>query len=417
MRVYLESLGCRLNAAEIETLARQFAGAGHDVVQQPRGADVIVLNSCAVTSQASRSSRHRIRALHRDSPDAKIAVLGCWATEDLARARRLAGVRWVIPNVEKSAAVTEILGMATTTARWAPGRWGHTRAFLGVQDGCDEACTYCVTRILRGPAKSRPLAEVVATVQELVASGAQEIVLTGVCLGAYGQDRGIDHELAALVRAILHETGVSRLRLSSIEPWDITPELLDLWQDGRLCRQLHMPLQSGSDVILKRMGRRITVSGFLALVTAARAVQPEMALTTDLIAGFPGETEADFAETIAVVKEVGFSRLHVFPYSQRAGTAAMRLPDQVPKAIRKARAGRLRDLGQALAAVYQARFAGAVLPVLWEQRAGDDDRRRGLTDNYLAVVSRDSRARFNTITATKMVAVDGDVLIGEVVDG
>lgn len=417
MRVYLESLGCRLNAAEIETLARQFAGAGHRVVTQAEGADLIVLNSCAVTARASRRSRHRIRALHRDSPSADIAVVGCWATEDVARARRLPGVRWALPNVEKHTAVVKILGEGAPAAAWAPGRWGHTRAFLGVQDGCDHACTYCVTQVLRGAARSQPLTKAVREVQELVASGAQEVVLTGVCLGAYGKDQGWDDGLTILVRTILSDTDVPRLRLSSIEPWDVTPALLELWRDHRLCRQLHLPLQSGSDAVLKRMGRRITVSDCLSLVEAARAVRPQMAVTTDLIAGFPGETEDDFDMTLALVERVGFARLHVFPYSHRAGTAAIRLPDQVPKGVRKARARRLRELGHRLAAAYRERFVGAVLPVLWEQRASVHDAWHGLTDNYLAVTTRDPAAHFNTITPTRMIGSKGNMLIGEVVGG
>jgi threonylcarbamoyladenosine tRNA methylthiotransferase MtaB len=422
MRVYLTSLGCRLNAAEIETLARQFAGAGHEVIPQPQGADLIVLNSCAVTAQASRTSRHTIRALHRESPEAQIAVLGCWATEDIARAHRLPGVRWVVPNVDKMAAVTAILGdrpapASWAPAPWAPAHWGHTRAFLGVQDGCDHSCTYCVTRILRGPARSRPLTDVVRAANDLVASGAQEVVLTGVCLGSYGQDRALEGGLATLVRAILEETEVPRLRLSSIEPWDVTPALLDLWHDDRLCRQLHLPLQSGSDAVLKRMGRRITVADYLALVEHARAIRPDMAVTTDLIAGFPGETVADFTATCAVVEDVGFSRLHVFRYSARAGTAARRMPDQLPKAVRKARARQLRELGRELASAYQARFIGAVLPVLWERWDPAAKARRGYTDNYLAVETRDTRDWFNTITPTRIIARKGHVLVGEIVDG
>ncbi|MGC9523666.1 MAG: MiaB/RimO family radical SAM methylthiotransferase, partial [Anaerolineae bacterium] len=318
MRVYLESLGCRLNAAEIENLAREFAGAGLEVVDAPDQADLIVLNSCAVTVQAARRSRHRLRALHRERPSADLAVTGCWATEDVERARRVGGVRWVVPNPDKARTVAKIVGHDSERAPWAPGRWGHTRAFLGVQDGCDHACTYCVTRLLRGPARSRPLAETVAEVQALVAQGAQEVVLTGVSLGSYGHDQAPSVTLADLVDAILTDTDLPRLRLSSIEPWDVDERLLSLWTHPRLCRQLHLPLQSGSDAVLKRMGRRITTDAFEQLVRRAREVAPGIAITTDLIAGFPGETEGDFARTLDYVEAIGFARLHVFRYSERA---------------------------------------------------------------------------------------------------
>ncbi|MGC9348359.1 MAG: tRNA (N(6)-L-threonylcarbamoyladenosine(37)-C(2))-methylthiotransferase MtaB, partial [Anaerolineae bacterium] len=394
MRVYLESLGCRLNAAEIEALARGFAGGGHTVVDDPSGADVIVLNSCAVTAQAARRTRHRLRALHRSGPAADIAVTGCWATEDLDRAARFPGVRWVVPNVDKTAAVAEITGHETAPAPWSPGRWGHTRAFLGVQDGCDHACTYCVTRILRGPARSRPIGASLAAVKSLVAGGAQEVVLTGVSLGSYGQDLGLEHGLAHLVSAILDETDLARLRLSSVEPWDVDDELFQCWSSSRLCRQLHLPLQSGSNAVLKRMGRPIRVETFRALVSAVREIVPEIAITTDLIAGFPGETEEDFAQTLAFVEEIGFPRLHVFPYSERAGTSALRLEGRVPQPLRKARARKLRGLGRRLAADYRARFIGEVLPVLWE-RADDEGVWMGWTDNYLSVRAASDHDLYN----------------------
>ena len=415
MRIYLESLGCRLNAAEIEVLARQFAGAGHSIVTQPAVADIIVLNSCAVTAQASRKSRHRISTLHRESPAADVAVVGCWATEDVARAQRLEGVRWVVPNVDKAQAVTEILGQTSVRAPWSPGRWGHTRAFLGVQDGCDHACTYCITRVLRGPARSRPLHDAVAEVQRFVAQGAQEVILTGVSLGAYGQDLEFEADLAQLVTAILRDTDLPRLRLSSIEPWDVTPDFLALWQDSRLCRQLHLPLQSGSSAVLKRMGRRITVAEFASLVETAYAICPDMAITTDIIAGFPGETETDFSRTMTMAEEMRFARIHVFPYSERAGTAAVRLPDPVARAVRKERARQLRDLGDRLAAAYRSRFVGRVLPVLWEQRTEGGDR-FGLTDNYLKVRTRDARDLYNRIAPARMAEGAGDVLVAEVLD-
>ncbi len=412
--MYLESLGCRLNAAELERLARDFAGAGCTVVDGPEDADIVLLNTCAVTAQAARKSRQRVRALRRQSADARLAVIGCWATEDEARAEGFRGVAWVIPNAEKQRAVEIITGRVAEPAVWSPGRWGHTRAFLGVQDGCDHACTYCITRILRGPARSRPLAEALADVQALVAQGAREVVLSGVCLGAYGRDLGLEHGLATLVGAILRETDVPRLRLSSVEPWDMDEPLLRHWENPRLCRQLHLPLQSGSARVLRRMGRRITPEAFAGLVSTARAISPDIALTTDVIVGFPGETAADFAASLDFTRQMAFARLHVFPYSERAGTPATRLPDPVPAAIRAERAAQMRALGVELAARYRERFVGQVLPVLWERR-DQRGRWRGWTDNYLAVATETDAELYNRITETRVLAGEGGVLVGEVV--
>lgn len=413
MHVYLEALGCRLNTAELEDMARQFAGAGWTVTSSPAGVAVIVLNSCAVTATAARKSRHRLHTLHRRCPQARLAVVGCWATAEAARAAELPGVAWVIPNPDKVRAVEIITGVVAAPAAWEPGRWGHTRAFLAVQDGCDHTCTYCITRILRGPARSRPLPDVVAAVQHLAAQGAQEVVLTGVSLGAYGHDLSMPGGLAALVEAILAETTLPRLRLSSVEPWDVDARLLQFLNHPRFCRQLHLPLQSGAAAVLRRMGRRFTPAQFAQLAAAARAVCPEVALTTDLIVGFPGETDADFAATLDFVAYIGFARLHVFPYSERAGTPAVRLPDPVPQAVRVERAAQLRALGQRLAAEYRARFVGQTLPVLWEHKDAQG-RWHGWTDNYLAVSADSATDVYNDVTPTQLLAAGEAEMTGRI---
>ncbi|MBN1486782.1 MAG: tRNA (N(6)-L-threonylcarbamoyladenosine(37)-C(2))-methylthiotransferase MtaB [Anaerolineae bacterium] len=419
MKIYLESLGCRLNAAEIESLARQFAGVGCEVIMQPETADIIILNTCAVTAQASRKSRHRLRTLARRSPQAKLAVIGCWGTELPHVAAQLPSVHWVIPNVDKFRAVEIVTGCVPSDKKqvaWEPGRWGHTRAFVGVQDGCDHHCTYCITRVLRGRGRSLPLVQAVEAVQERVARGAQEVVLTGVSLGAYGQDLGLENGLAQLVAAILQDTELPRLRLSSVEPWDVDENLLSLWENPRLCRQLHLPLQAGTDLVLRRMGRRITTAEFAHLVDFAREVSPAIALTTDLIVGFPGETADDFTASMVFVERMAFARLHVFPYSEREGTAALRLPGAVSPIVRKERAARMRDLGERLSRLYHTRFMGQVLPVLWERRdrAG---RWRGLTDNYLDIATKTPVIAdlYNHITPTRLLSQERSLIYGEVV--
>ncbi len=408
---YLESLGCRLNAAEMENLARRFVGVGGAIVTDPAAADIIVVNTCAVTAQAAQKSRRRLNKLHHLQPEADIAVLGCWATDDVARALRMPGVKWVLPNVDKSRAVEVISGEKALPAPWAPGRWGHTRAFLAVQDGCDNRCTFCLTQVLRGPARSLPLKTAVSAALDLVAYGAQEVVLTGVSLGAYGRDLGISGGLTTLVGAILQETDVPRLRLSSIEPWDVDEGLLRLWENPRLCRQLHLPLQSGSDTVLRRMGRRIATEQFANLVHIARAFSPEIAVTTDVMVGFPGETESEYMETQAFIQRMNFARLHVFPYSERAGTAAVKLPGSVPKAIRKSCADRLRTLGDRLAYDYRARLVGRSVSVLYQKR-GDDDHWVGLTDTYVKVKTKAIQSLYNRIIDTHIIANTPNNVVG-----
>ncbi len=413
MRVYLEFSGCRLNAAEVEEMARCFAGAGWTVVASPLHADVIVFNSCAVTAQAARKSRRRLHTLHQHNPDARLAVTGCWATEDIACAQQLPGVAWALPNVDKAHLVELVTGMVASPADWAPRRWGHTRAFLAVQDGCDHTCTYCVTRLLRGAARSRPLQDAVSAVAHLVDHGAQEVILTGVSLGAYGHDLGLPQGLAELVEAILTQTALPRLRLSSVEPWDVDARLLQSLGDPRFCRQLHLPLQSGSATVLRRMGRQFAAAQFADLIAAARAVSPAVAITTDVIVGFPGETDAEFAESCAFVERSGFARLHVFPYSERAGTPAARLPGRIPESVRAQRATQMRALGDSAAATYRAGFLGQTLPVLWENCDAHGSW-RGWTDNYLAVKTLSAEPLGNCIRQTRMVGADAESLLGEV---
>jgi threonylcarbamoyladenosine tRNA methylthiotransferase MtaB len=260
----------------------------------------------------------------------------------------------------------------------------------------------------------------------MVQQGAQEVVLTGVCLGAYGQDQDLTGGLGALVAAILKDTDVPRLRLSSVEPWDVDEGLLQQLAHPRLCRQLHLPLQSGADTVLRRMGRRIDTATFAQVVADAREVSPDVAVTTDLIAGFPGETDAEFEVSLAFVERMAFARLHVFPYSEREGTAALRLPGRVPKRVRTARAARLRALGRTLKRRYHERFLGQVLPVLWERvatgsqgdNAGDGGRQRwrGLTDNYLAVEVTSEAQLYNKIMPTRLLEYQRGVIKGELRD-
>jgi threonylcarbamoyladenosine tRNA methylthiotransferase MtaB len=419
MKVYLDTIGCRLNQAEIEAYARQLRLAGHEIIGGAQGADLAVINTCAVTAEAAADSRQKARLAHR-SGAAEITLTGCWATLDPQAAAALPGVTRVTPNPDKDRLVPLILGLPAEAfdlepveRQPLPGARLRTRAFIKVQDGCDNRCTFCVTTLARGAGRSRPLSEIITAIQSL--GGAQEAVLTGVHLGSWGQDLPGGPPLRSLVQAILAETDIPRLRLSSLEPWDLDEDFFALWENPRLCRHLHLPLQSGSAAVLRRMARKTTPAAFAGLVQAARRHVPQMAITTDVIAGFPGESEAEFAESLAFVEAMQFAGGHAFTYSARQGTAAARLPAQVPLAARKQRNARLRGVFAAAASAYQNGFVGEVLPVLWEaaEALGPDGwQMNGLTDNYLRVRAAAPRRLWNTITPVRLTAAGAGGLTG-----
>lgn len=418
MRVYLETTGCRLNQSEIETLARQFRQVGHTIVHSAEEADVCVINTCAVTHTASRTSRGMIRRLHRANASAEIVATGCYAHLSPDAVAALPGVNRVVNNIDKEHLVPLVSGTGHVPPdtfeheplerEFIPGALGRTRAFVKVQDGCNNRCTFCVTTLARGAGRSRPVEDVVREVQALAAHGYQEAVLTGVHLGSYGHDRGARNGLMQLVRALLAATDMPRLRLSSLEPWDIAPDFFALWDDPRLCRHLHLPLQSGCDATLKRMARRTSQVAFKALVDEARAQIPELAISTDIIVGFPGETRAEFEQSYAFVRGLDFMKLHVFRYSRREGTAAAMMPGQVPNDEKKTRSARMLALSETGMQQFAARFVGHDLPVLWEQVTGMSDagfHNIGLTDNYLRVELTAPAALTNTITPARMTGV------------
>lgn len=431
MRVYLETLGCRLNFSEMERLARELIARGHHVVQAPEEADICVLNTCAVTTTAEAKSRSLARSLARANPRARLAVTGCYATLAPEAVGRLPQVAWVVDNQDKDRlaellhAWVEELPELPASELAQPDRppfaATRTRAFVKVQDGCNNRCTFCIVTVARGQERSRSIEDVVAEINRLVAEGYQEAVLTGVHLGAYGRDLNTD--LASLVRAILRETALPRLRLSSLEPWDLRPEFFDLWREseGRLCPHLHLPLQSGCDATLRRMARRYTTEGYARLVATARERIPDLTVTTDVIVGFPGETEEEFEQSRRFIEAMGFAHLHVFPYSRRPGTAAARMRDQVPDAIKRKRSAVMREIDIRCGRAVRRAHLGQVRPVLWEgegREALDPGTRvwTGLTDNYLRVLAEVPADvdLHNRITPVRLSRLEGDALWGEV---
>jgi threonylcarbamoyladenosine tRNA methylthiotransferase MtaB len=421
MKLFLDSIGCRLNQSEIETMARQLLAAGHEIVDDAAAADKVILNTCAVTAEAAKDARNRTRRFHRQNPEAEVVLTGCYATIAPQELAQVPGAGRIVGNQEKRRLVQivdpqaridlPVYDQEPILRQFQAGSLAHTRAFIKVQDGCDNRCTFCVTTIARGEGQSRHLGDVVAEIQALAAAGYREAVLTGVHLGSYGHDlvqgNGRSHKsgLGDLVQAILTHTDMPRLRLSSLEPWDVAPGFFELWANPRLLPHLHLPLQSGSDTVLRRMARRTSRHSFRELVRAARRHIPHLNLTTDVIAGFPGETEEEFQESLEYVREIGFGRLHVFSYSPRPGTAAAKMSGQIRGAVKKERAGRLIEAGQALSLAFHRQFEGQIMNVLWEAAVGADAGGlvwSGYTDNYIRVTANGPADLLNRVTATRL---------------
>jgi threonylcarbamoyladenosine tRNA methylthiotransferase MtaB len=427
MKVYLDSIGCRLNQAEIEQYARQFRKAGHTLVAHAEEADLAVINTCAVTNAAASDSRQKIRQAARAGVN-EVIVTGCWSTLKPDPAASLPGVSQIVPNLEKDRLVpnllrvpAEIFEQEPLERELIPGARLRTRAFIKVQDGCNNRCTFCVTTLARGEGRSRPVDEIIRDVHSARQGedGALEIVLTGVHLGSWGHDFERRMHLRQLVQAILNETDVPRLRLSSLEPWDLDVEFFSLWQDKRLCRHLHLPLQSGCGTTLRRMARKTTPDSFAELVQAARAAIPGIAITTDVITGFPGETDEEFEQSLAFIRQMQFAGGHAFTYSARPGTAAARMPGQVPVQVSKERNARVREAFSQGAQAYKTSFVGQVMPVLWESATGlgaGGWHLSGLTDNYLRVNAMAPRQLWNQITPVRLTGLKGEALSGKIPD-
>jgi len=397
MRVRLESIGCRLNIGEVDAMARDLAAAGHRVVGPGEKADLCILNTCTVTSIASRKSRQLIRQLRRGNPKSKVIVTGCEA-EIAPHEVRAAGVDLVVGNTDKDRLLelAEAGGMLDTPCvdpdaqvLFEPGDTTKTRAFLKVQDGCDNRCTYCVITVARGAGRSVPVNTVLNEVRDLRQLGYREVVLSGVHLGSYGHDLGDRRGLQYLVERVLAETDVERLRLSSLEPWDLDAKFFEAFSNPRLLPHLHLPLQSGCDETLKRMVRRTSRAEFSALVADARRAVSEIAISSDIIVGFPGETDEEFEQSVDLVEELAFSRLHIFRYSRREGTPAAKMFAQVPGPVVRERSRRMHQLAADLEHRFNSKLVGRTADVLWEtaEDHGDVLRWSGLTPNYVRVTA------------------------------
>ena len=403
MNVAVTTLGCKVNQCESAGMIEAITGRGHRVVGFNETADVYIINTCTVTARTDFQSRQLVRRAHRRNPQAAIVVTGCYAQVFPGAAASLPGVALVAGNPEKEEIpslieklacgkqetfITDVRGMESCTGPSAARFHGHTRAFLKVQDGCDAYCSYCIVPFARGKSRSLPVKDVLDRASRLAGAGHREIVLTGVHLGAYGADLRPKTDLISLCRAIEKSGSVQRLRLSSIEPREVSDGVIDYLRNSKaLCGHFHIPLQSGDDSILRLMGRDYDRAFFGDLLRKITSAMPEVAIGIDVMTGFPGEDDAAFEKTLEFVESLPVAYLHVFPYSERPGTAALKLPGRVSGPVKSLRAEKLRSLGQKKRRAFAGRFLGKTLKVLVEDRR---DRvtgmLKGFSRNYIPIL-------------------------------
>lgn len=395
MQVYLQALGCRLNEAELELWAQDFRRQGCELANSAEQADLLVINTCAVTSEAVRKSRRLLRQVQHHNPSAKLVVSGCFASLQPEQAaelgadlivsnqnkERLAELSYAAFNLPNAPAIATVPAENTLFARQ------RSRGFIKVQDGCRYQCTFCIVTQARGAERSQSIAEIISQINQLHEQGIQEVILSGVHLGGYGSD--LNTNLSQLISQVLIQTDIPRIRLGSLEPWGLDDEFFTLFANPRFMPHLHLPLQSGSDQILRRMARRCKRADFIHLIEQAHASIKDFNLSTDIIVGFPGETESDFRHTLKVVEQVACGHVHIFPYSIRTGTRAATMPNQVESTIKKQRVKILHQLTQQLKRATLQQYLGQSFEVLWESKhhnlPSGAIRRWGYTPNFLRV--------------------------------
>ena len=463
--VAIKTQGCKLNQADSDLLARQFIEAGYRIVSSTSDADVFVLNTCTVTANADAKARQALRAAKKANPQAVVVATGCYAQWSGQQLSKIEGVSLVVGNTGKErlpSMVTDLLekeqlpdapthshnetsGPSDLTTSTSPspasfrhsrnqfshsrGQFSHSReggnpqpttgavnlpvaagrnrAMVKIQEGCNQVCAYCIVPKVRGRERSIPPETLVSQINERVDEGFREVVLTGTQLGTYGFDlSGIT--LTRLLRRILAETGVSRLRVSSLQAHEIDPPLLELWQDSRMCPHFHIPLQSGSDAVLGRMRRRYTTGRFAETIALVRDSVPGCSVTTDLIVGFPGEGDVEYHESLAFAQAMDFADMHIFPYSSRPGTTAAYFVDDLSPSEKKAKVARMMEMAEEGFRAFRTRQLGQTRPVLWESKRVDDGGMtwRGLTDNYIRVYGKTGQDLSNSISLARLVELD-----------
>lgn len=430
-RIAFYTLGCKVNQADTASMETLFRSHGYTIVDFNGEADIYVINTCVVTNTGQRKSRQMINRAVRRNPTALVVVTGCYPQTAAEEVKAIAGVDLIIGNQDRA----EIIGLVEAAAETqrvdtidsvrklsantefeelSVGEASDkTRAFLKIQEGCNQFCTYCIIPFARGPLRSRSLTSIKEETAKLVAAGYKEIVLIGIHLGCYGKEHDGRLTLFDAVEAALSVEGLQRLRLGSLESVEVEPRLLELMeQDKRLCRQLHLPLQAGCDTTLARMHRPYDTRRFAELLSDIRKSIPDIAITTDIIAGFPGETEDEFMSTLAFAENCGFSKMHIFPYSKRKGTPAEKMPNQIPETVKQKRCAQLAELDHKQQQSFLEQCVGSEAEVLFEQTAADGYI-EGLTSNYLRVYVQGGAELCGTLRKVRLLKAETGFLVGE----
>jgi len=416
-------LGCKLNQSETESLANRFSEAGFQLVSPGDGADIYIANTCTVTHIADRKSRHWLRLARRRNPQALIIATGCYAQRNHQELAQIADL--VVDNKEKEhlLALTQTLrgrGEGETKQSQMPAATVRTRSLIKIQDGCHSPCTYCIVPKVRPHEYSLPASQIIDEVKQKVALGYKEVVLTGTKVGSYrdavlSASEGSSTDLRDLVQRILTSTGIERLRLSSLQPPEISSKFLALWQDERLCRHFHLALQNGSETVLQRMRRSYSLDQYQRTVNLIKQMIPEVAITTDIMVGFPGESDEEFEQSYSFCQQAGFANIHVFPFSPRPETAAAKMPEQVKDKVKAERNRRMLGLSRSSHRRFCKQFLGQTMPILWEKETNPGSGiYSGLTSNYIRVFAHSEKSLSNKITPVKLVEFHNQGIWGEV---
>jgi threonylcarbamoyladenosine tRNA methylthiotransferase MtaB len=422
-RVAISTLGCKTNQFESAAMIEQLKAAGYLVVPFTESSDIYIVNSCTVTARTDAETRRLIRRARRLNPDSRIIATGCYAQVAPGELEKMPELDCVLGNQEKQNisdllesakhSVSDINAISTVEPLKLTSFAEHTRAFLQIQNGCNSFCAYCIVPYARGRSRSVKTDDILQGVRNLAVNDFKEVVLTGIHLGAYGLDLTPPTSLTSLVRNIDIEGIVPRMRIGSIEPNEISEELLKLMTTSKsICPHLHLPLQSGSDSVLKRMGRSYTSAFFRNLMAQISAAMPDAFIGADVIAGFPGETEQEFEETIKLLEDLPFSDLHVFPYSSRPGTRAADMPEHVPAFIVTERAARLREIAKKKKHVFLERFIGRGFDILVQGYNNKTGNCSGLSRNYISVSFPGSKSLVNKVVSILITSSNGEKCSG-----
>lgn len=428
--VAFHTLGCKVNQYETEAMMELFAAKGYSIVDFDQKADVYVINTCTVTNFGDKKSRQMIRRAKKQNPDGVMAVVGCYAQVAPEEVMGIDGVNMIIGTndrhriVERVEAyqdeqvqvnlVTDIMQVREFEELSVANLKDRTRAYLKIQEGCNQYCAYCIIPYARGPIRSRKPEDVVKEVEQLVKNGFKEIVLAGIHVASYGKDLG-DIDLLKIIEMVHTMEGLERIRLSSIEPTILTEDFVErLAQLPKVCEHFHLSLQSGCDETLKRMNRKYTTDQYKIVVKRLRKIMPQVAITTDIIVGFPGETEEEYEQTYGFVKEIGFSQIHVFKFSPKEGTPAAKRKDQIDPGSKEIRSNRMIELGEQMEHDFLGNYQGQTLEVLFEEKDGKGCY-EGYTRNYVKVLVASEKDLKNQLVTIRITEIKNDHVLGEIV--